>query len=368
MSASQKQASASAQDVPRPAPGDVPGEIWFTRCPVPTATGLAYKLGWLGEEFAAEGVEVKTLQDNRQLSRHHYDHDLDTLVREGGSILALAARAQGARSRLVGLTWIDEWQAILVRPGSGIHSTADLKGKRLALPEWGAHEIASHARGSSISRGMSLLGYRGALRHAGLGFEDVQLIEVPANRSPQAGGGNGGLDRLWSGLDYLIKGKVDAVYVKGASAIDAAKAVGAVVGVDLDALPGHEFRINNGTPRPITVHEDFIEHHFDHLVRFLDQTLRAADWARENERDVLDILAAETRGSVQAVREAYRNDFHLSLQPSLSAERLELLETQKKFLWLYGFLERDFDFAAWVDPRPLDAALELRRQRLQQGS
>ena len=23
--------------------------IWFTRCPVPTATGLAYKLGWLNK-------------------------------------------------------------------------------------------------------------------------------------------------------------------------------------------------------------------------------------------------------------------------------------------------------------------------------
>ena len=28
--------------------------LWFTRCPVPTATGLAYKLGWLTEEFAAD--------------------------------------------------------------------------------------------------------------------------------------------------------------------------------------------------------------------------------------------------------------------------------------------------------------------------
>ncbi|HEY0713786.1 MAG TPA: ABC transporter substrate-binding protein, partial [Polyangia bacterium] len=37
--------------------------IWYTRCPVPTATGLAYKLGWLAQEFAAEGIAVRTLQD-----------------------------------------------------------------------------------------------------------------------------------------------------------------------------------------------------------------------------------------------------------------------------------------------------------------
>ena len=243
MSISQQQASESV----RPESARAPQEIWFTRCPVPTATGLAYNLGWLGEEFTGEGIAVQTLQDNRQLGRHHYDHRIDTLVREGGSILALAARAQGAPSRLIGLTWIDEWQAILVRPDSGIAATADLKGKRLALPQWTPNDISDHARGSSISRGMSLQGYRGALRHAGLGFEDVRLVEVPANRPVQVESTRAGLDRLWSGIDYLVEGKVDAVYVKGASAVDAAQAAGVVVGIDLDALPGQAFRINNGT-------------------------------------------------------------------------------------------------------------------------
>lgn len=51
--------------------------VWFTRCPVPTATGLAYKLGWLEEEFARDKLPVSTLQENagRELARHHYDHE-----------------------------------------------------------------------------------------------------------------------------------------------------------------------------------------------------------------------------------------------------------------------------------------------------
>src|SRR5690606_6655293 len=171
----------SLSQQPLPANDDALKEIWFTRCPVPTATGLAYKLGWLGEEFAADGIKVDTLQDNRQLGRHHYDHQLDSLIREGGNILALAARAQGAPTRLIGLTWIDEWQTILVRPDSDISEPAHLKGKRLALPDWSEHAIPSHARGSSIARGMSLQGYRGALEYAGLGFHDVELVEVPSN-------------------------------------------------------------------------------------------------------------------------------------------------------------------------------------------
>ena len=70
--------------------------IWFTRCPVPTASGLAYKLGWLEQEFAADGLPVSTLQEARQLGHHHYDHQLPGLFREGGNVPALAARAAGS--------------------------------------------------------------------------------------------------------------------------------------------------------------------------------------------------------------------------------------------------------------------------------
>lgn len=336
--------------------------IWFTRCPVPTATGLAYQLGWLDEEFSSDGIEIKTLQDSRELGRHHYDHQLPELIREGGNILALAARAQGAETRLIGLTWIDEWQAILVRPDSGITQPAHLKGKRLALPDWNDHVIPSHQRGTSIARGMSIQGYRGALRSAGLTFDDVELVEVPANRAhPDQTfvAKTSGPGQLWSGIDYLARGEVDAVYVKGASAVDAARAAGVVVGIDLDQLTDPIYRINNGTPRPITVHADLLNRHFDVLVRFLAQTLRAADWAADNLERVRDVLEKETRGSSEAVSEAYRNDFHRHLYPDLSAQRLSWFESQKQSLWLHGFLEHNFDFADWVDHRPLLAAREL---------
>ncbi|QHB27294.1 hypothetical protein TCK1_1948 [Pseudomonas monteilii] len=121
--------------------------IWFTRCPVPTASGIAYKLGWLEQEFAADGLPVSTLQEARQLGHHHYDHQLPGLFREGGNVPALAARAAGSPSRLIGLTWIEEWQTILVRPDSGIRSAADLRGKRLALPGLGRYPAWQYCPG-----------------------------------------------------------------------------------------------------------------------------------------------------------------------------------------------------------------------------
>ncbi|MCB5184410.1 ABC transporter substrate-binding protein [Methylobacillus gramineus] len=330
-------------------------QIWFTRCPVPTATGLAYQLGWLTEEFAKDNIKVSTLQEGpREYNRHHYDHQLPTLIREGGSLLAIAARAQFSPTRLIGLTWIDEWQAILVRPGSGINKPEDLKGKRLALPAFVDHPIRDHVRGSSIARGMSLHGYKGALGLAGLTLDDADLVEVAAGRGRgDARRSREVLGGLWAGLDDLITGNVDAVYVKGASAVEAAKRVGAVVGIDLDSYAELGSRVNNGTPRPITVHEDLLENHFDLVVRFMYQTLRAADWAKNNLNSLRTILQDETFAGADGVSTAYRNDFHLHLEPSLSPERIALFRKQKNFMWIHGLLDRDFDLDAWVDQRPL---------------
>jgi ABC-type nitrate/sulfonate/bicarbonate transport system substrate-binding protein len=336
-------------------------EIWFTRCPVPTGTGIAHALGWFEQEFAADGIRVATIQDAPpEMSRHHYDHEITTLIREGGSLLALAARAQRAPTRLIGLTWIDEAQAVIVRPGSRIKEPRHLEGARVALPAYVEREVPAHVRGSSIARGMSLHGIKGALSVAGLSLDAVKFVEVgsgqQANRTRNLGD-------LWAGLDELVRGGVDAVYVKGASAVEAARRRGLEIGIDLDRFPDRRMRVNNGTPRPITVHDSLLESHFDIVVRFLAQTLRAADWARDNLQAVYAILKRETRAGDVGVTTAYRDGFHRGLQPALTSERLELLGIQKTFMWVHGFLDADFDLDAWVDTRPLAAAHELLKHR-----
>lgn len=210
---------------------------------------------------------------------------------------------------------------------------------------------------------MSLHGYKGALASVGLTFDDVHLVEVALLDQQVASTPQLGLQRLWSGLDYLARGEVDAVYVKGAAAADAARRLGLVVGIDLDVLPDPRHRINNGTPRPITVHQSLLDEHFDLVARFLAQTLRAANWAVGNREALNAILEDETHAGSQGVAEAYRGDFHATLAPDLSARRLAFLDTQKAFLNLHGFLERDFDLADWVDHRPLQAAHDLLAQR-----
>jgi len=330
--------------------------IWFTRCPVPAASGVAWALGWLTEDFAQDGIDVAWMrEDALHLVQPGAGGQGRMLFREGGNIPALAARALGAPTRVIGLTWIDERQAIMVRPGSQIFEPADLKGLRVALPGYSA------TRGRSILRGMSLHGVKNALAIAGLGLGDVTFVDVPAPpvdfAAPET------LARMWSGLEWVADGRLDAVYVKGAAAAEAAAGLGLVVGVDLDVYPSRMTRINNGTPRPITVHEYMIEEHFDLVVRFLDQTLRAADWAATNLPALRRILAQETLAGPAGVMSAYRNDFHRSLHPDTSADRVGMLRSQADFLHLHGFLESAVDVDSWIDPRPLDAALALRAAR-----
>jgi 2'-hydroxybiphenyl-2-sulfinate desulfinase len=331
-------------------------ELWFTRCPVPTASGLAYNLGWLTEEFEPDGITVGVLQGGPpELRRHHLDHELAGLFREGGNIPALVARSKGAPSRLVGLTWIDEWQSILVRPGSGIDSPESLRGVRIGIPRW------DRDQGSSIWRGMALAGFAGALRSAGLNFSDVRIVEVPSTGTGRDGSGSQSREGRLPPLEAAIDGAVDAVYAKGALSAEVALKAGLVVGIDLDSLPERRLRTNNGTPRPLTVHERLVDERPDLVARFLAQTLRASDWAAENLGEVRTILSKETGSGSAGVESAYREGFHLSLHPDLSNERLALLEQQKSFLLVHGFLAEDFDLGSWVASEPLEEARRIAR-------
>ncbi|MFE2108923.1 ABC transporter substrate-binding protein [Kitasatospora sp. NPDC059463] len=342
-------AAAAATTAPAP---EAPDTLWFTRCPVPTATGIAADRGWLGREFAADGIAVRSLQDvpPEVAADHHYTHALTGLFREGGNVPALWARSRGERTRLIGLTWIEERQVVLVRAGSGITGPGQLRGRRLAVPR---HGIAI-----DFWRAMALAGLHGALSLAGLTLDDAELVDMPA--APDGG--------QWAAeLAALRDGVVDAVYVKGALAVEAARRIGAEVAVELDAAPDRRARVNNGTPRPITVHQRLLDERPDLVARFLAVLLEAADWAAERPGEVARILSAETGAGEEGVAGAYARGGHRTLHLDLSEERLALLEQQNRFLERHGFLAGPVDVPSWADPEPLRAARALLAARRAEG-
>ncbi|MFE9868599.1 ABC transporter substrate-binding protein [Streptomyces sp. NPDC005506] len=324
----------------------LPHTLWFTRCPVPTATGIAADRQWLTDEFAPDGITVRSLQDAAPDADRgaHFTHALPGLFREGGNVPALWARSRGERTRLIGLTWIEERQTVLVAPGSGIRGADALRGLRLAVPR---HSIAI-----DFWRAMALRGFEGALASVGHTLDDATLVDVPAGEH----------DGQWAAeLAALQRGDVDAVYVKGALAVEAARQAGSEVAVELDELPDRRFRVNNGTPRPLTVHQQLLDDHPDLVDRFLAVLLRAADWATEQPDEVARILGAETGAGAAGVAGAYRPGTHLTLHPDLSAQRLALLAEQEAGLRAHGFLPEPVDVTTWADPEPLRRAAALAR-------
>lgn len=311
-------------------------DLFYTRCPVPTATGIAAGLGWLDGARSLQDGAIGTA-----LRGEHFTHDLTTLIREGGNVPALWAKARGADTRLIGLTWIEERQAIVARPGEA--PFAGLAGRRVAVPRRPAERI-------DFWRAMALAGFAGALRLEDETLDAVAMVDIEATPNGR------GPDGFAPEVAAVAEGRADFAYVKGAPGLEAASRAGLVIALDLDDVPDRAIRVNNGTPRPITVHAQLLEERPDDVVAFVATLLRAAGWAAENPAEVAGALARETYADEAYISSAYRNGFHRSLHLSLSDARLELLERQKDFLHATGFLEADVDVAAWADHTILNAA------------
>ncbi|MFD5556350.1 ABC transporter substrate-binding protein [Streptomyces sp. NPDC127068] len=318
-----------------------PATLWFTRCPVPTATGIAADLGWLDDEFSPDGITVSSLQTASAATArdHHYTHALEGLFREGGNVPALWTRSHGEPTRLIGLTWIEERQVVLVAADSPVHEAGDLKGRRLAVPR--------HPLPIDFWRAMALRGFEGALSGAGLTLADAVPVDVPVDA---------GADQWATELAALRAGTVDAVYAKGATAVEAAARYGARIAVELDDHPDRRTRVNNGTPRPITVRESLLEDHPELVDRFLAVLVRAAGWAADHPDALSRVLSRETGAGATGVAGAYRARGHDDLRIDLSEDRLDLLAQQEHALRARGFLAAPVDVRDWAAPEPLRRA------------
>ncbi|WP_204308900.1 hypothetical protein, partial [Klebsiella oxytoca] len=71
---------------------------------------------------------------DRAVRESHFDHHLSRSFRQGGNIPAIWARSNGRKTRLVGLTWTDEFQAVITLPETRITRTRDLIGRRFGIP------------------------------------------------------------------------------------------------------------------------------------------------------------------------------------------------------------------------------------------
>ena len=333
--------------------------LWYTRCPVPTPLGIASQLGWVEDEFRPDGITVRTLQDETDpaIRESHFDHKLDNSFRQGGNIPAIWARSTGRDTRVVGLSWTDEAQVILVRPDSDIRGLADLGGRRLGVATRPNDKI-------DFWKATTIRAYVAALKLEGLHASDVELVELPRQDRSLGGAGRG-----WALEDpvqsreaqALLRGDVDVIFHKGSRGLELADAIGARVLFDVGAHRDPKVRVNNGAPRTLTVDAGLIERDLPLVARLVKQVLQASRWAEQHRAEAVAYVAQETRSSEEAVVRAYGQDVHRRLDTDLRDDWIDALADFTSFLHEWKFIPNDFDVRTWVDPRPLELALELLR-------
>jgi ABC-type nitrate/sulfonate/bicarbonate transport system substrate-binding protein len=342
--------------------------LWYTRCPVPTAWSLAVHLGWLDEEFEAEGIAFSSLlnSDDRRVRESHFDHTLPDSFRHGGNTPPLWARSVGNDVRLIGLSWTDQPQLLLALPESGIRSPKDLKGKRLSLPRRKNDTI-------DFWRAQALQFYDTALASAGLTLADVELVDLPIERRFIDGASEPSKDgSLWNAsinkasqreeISALVRRQVDVIASGGPRALENQALLGAHVVYDLLQTPTRLGRTSNSFPYTLTVSGTLLEERPDLVVRTLIRVLDAAEWAKTHRSEVVRITAREL-GVAEEFVEQGLPDLADQLDVNLSVENIQALRRRKEFLLEHGFLPNHFDLDQWIAPEPLQQALLIRRSR-----
>lgn len=334
-----------------------PEFVWYTRCPAPTPLSISAQLGWVDEAFNASRIEVRSIRDSADpaVRQSHFDHSLDWSFRQGGNIPPIWARSTGRQTRVVGITTTDEFQAVIALPGSGIATGADLKGRRIGVPRKARETI-------DFQRATALKGIVSALTLAGLTVKDVELVYLDSAEGNLIELGNGaflGLKRRYPYGDEVLalaRGDIDAFFVKGAEGLVLANQIGAIVVLEFGFHPDAKIRINNGTPRPLTVDAKLADQRPDLVADLIGAIDRATDWAERHPDDAVRFIAREIGVGEDAVRAANGSKVHQHLSLTLDDEQIEAIAHFKDFLLEWGFLPNDFDVRGWIDGRPLDAA------------
>lgn len=334
-----------------------PIELWYTRCGAATTSALAIQQNWLQDEFAGDSTSLHSLRDSYSLEvrNSHYHHKISGLFREGGNIPPIWAKGLGQQTAVIGITWLDEYQGIIVKSDSNILDIGDLKGRRLGIPKHTDSVI-------DFQRGAAQRGFSSALSLYGLRPNDAIWVDIELPTHDVKDGPRPNVRRQDSPeIEALKLGVVDAIFVRFARGVRLAQTPGFRQIINLNEHPDPFVRVNNGTPRPITVDREFLDKYPDIVARYLAVLLRTAKWASQNPHQVIKLLTNESgsQASVSEVLASHGENVHLSFTPRLSAQFIKGLEIQKNFLRDWGYVKHDFDIEDWIDTKPLHEAQKL---------
>lgn len=332
-----------------------PTTIWYTRCPVPTTSGIAQHKHWLQNEFARHGITLDSIRasQDRAVRESHFRHSLAGSFREGGNVPPIWARAQGQDTVVVGITWVDEEQLVFVRGDSDIKTVADLRGRKLGVVRKAASDLVD------VGRAEGLRGLLTALHLGGVSRDDVEFVDIAAPEWDLKEVTKTREDHHAIPTLALLNGTVDAIFIKGAGSARAlAQGLRPIININEQEDP--LLRLSAGSPRPITVDRQTLIDSPKIVARYLAVLLKTYEWASEHPQEVVTTIAAETATDEESVLLAFGSQLHLSFEPKLSEVYVEGLRRQKDFLLAEGFIDKDFDIDSWIDPLPLQQAWAIK--------
>ncbi|MHC6179072.1 ABC transporter substrate-binding protein [Clostridium sp. JNZ X4-2] len=337
-------------------------KVVVTRCPIGSASEIALQKGWLKRAYDEAGADLVLLQ-NMEKKEHikHYTQQAPLVFREGGNIPPIWAQSIGNKTKLIGMTSINQSHAILVRNDSHITDVKQLKGKKLSIPNFNVQRV-------DFWKAMVLRGYETVLNSYGIDKSEVNFINLHIEEKNKAKSvGNDGkfifefhkprntVLQHKEEIEALNKGEIDAFFAHGALVYEIEDKGLARVLIDISKT--NLLKVNNVYPSVITVNEEFSENNRDLVVIYMKEILRAAKWAKNNKDEVVEICARGQYGtSIGEILVSREKNFNYKFEPCFSKENIDNLRSQKDFLLKKGFIKKDFSIDKWIDKSFLEEA------------
>jgi len=345
-------------------------EVYYTNCPLVSASNVDQELGWTREEYKKIGVNYQFLRAVRGNDWYpHYIHNLDNLIRFGGLFPPVHVHADIRKTRLLGMTHAPhEGGCMLVRSRDDIYLMNELKGKKIGLSK-SLNTIKNDWWRIQEEQGIELM-----LRLNGMTRDDVEIVEFPYADDwydkPEMLDPMENPSELWLKRDHkydlafrpletaLETGLVDAIYTQSKPFQHLQEATGKFKAIeDLSRYPDWTLQVAN-IPAVITCSDVMAKEHPELVVTFMKGMIKVGRWANEHKRAAAAILDKQT--FYLNVEDTYRGIEHIDMVPNLSPQNMVAVEIGKDFMLSHGYINNDFDVGEWAAPEFLEqAAREL---------
>jgi ABC-type nitrate/sulfonate/bicarbonate transport system substrate-binding protein len=344
-------------------------EVYYTNCPLVSASNVDQELGWTREEYKKIGVQYAFLRSTRENDWYpHYIHNLDNLIRFGGLFPPIHVHADIRRTRLLGVTHVYEGGVMMVRSRDDIYRMTDLTGKKIGLSK-SLNKIKNDWWRIQEEQGIELM-----LRMNGMTRDDVKIVEFPYAddwyNKPEMLDPMENPSELWLKRDHkrdlafrpletaLEKGVIDAMYSQSKVLSCLSELTGKFKAIeDLSRYPDWTLQVAN-VPAVITCTDVMAEKHPELAVTFMKGMIKVGRWANEHKHAAAAILDKQT--FYKDVEDTFEGIRLVDMVPNLSPQNLASVEIGKDFMLSHGYIKNDFDVKKWAAPEFLEqAAKEL---------